>query len=73
MMDDVHGRPLGEAQRKPTLSDGQDAGEMLLDIEAKIGELAYKEPQISTGRPKRSCLGGSDKKAKNQKKPERLG
>jgi hypothetical protein len=31
------------AQRKATLHDGQDAGEMLLDIEARIGELAEKE------------------------------
>lgn len=28
-----------EAQRKATLRDGQDAGELLLDIEARIGEL----------------------------------
>jgi len=32
-----------EDQRKATLKDGQDAGEMLLDIEARIGELAAKE------------------------------
>jgi hypothetical protein len=30
---------MTEEQRKATLSDGQDAGEMLLDIEARIGEL----------------------------------
>jgi hypothetical protein len=30
---------ITEAQRKVTLSDGQDAGEMLLNIEARIGEL----------------------------------
>jgi len=30
---------MTEAQRKATLRDGQDAGEMLLDIEARIGEL----------------------------------
>lgn len=40
---------MTEAQRKATLSDGQDAGEMLLDIEARIGELALQEP---TARPK---------------------
>ncbi len=39
-----------EAQRKATLKDGQDAGEMLLDIESRIGELASKEP-ISASRP----------------------
>ena len=30
---------ITEAQRKATLEDGQDAGEMLLNIEARIGEL----------------------------------
>ena len=30
---------MTEAQRKATLRDGQDAGEMFLDIEARIGEL----------------------------------
>jgi hypothetical protein len=30
---------MTEAQRKATLSDGQEAGEMLLDIEERIGEL----------------------------------
>jgi len=30
---------MTEAQRKRTLKDGQEAGEMLLDIEARIGEL----------------------------------
>jgi hypothetical protein len=39
---------MTEAQRKATLRDGQDAGEMLLDIEARIGELSLKEPQIQT-------------------------
>lgn len=34
---------MTDEQRKATLSDGQDAGEMLLDIEARIGELAEKE------------------------------
>lgn len=31
-----------EEQRKATLKDGQDAGEMLLDIEARIGQLLPK-------------------------------
>jgi len=43
---------MTEAQRKATLRDGQDAGEMLLDIEARIGELAEKEL------PARSIAGG---------------
>jgi hypothetical protein len=34
---------MTEDQRRATLRDGQDAGEMLLDIEARIGELAEKE------------------------------
>lgn len=37
---------ITEAQRKATLADGQDAGEMLLNIEAKIGELASQIPQV---------------------------
>ena len=37
---------MTEAQRKATLSDGQDAGEMLLDIETRIGELAAKELKV---------------------------
>lgn len=36
---------MTEEQRKSTLKDGQDAGEMLLDIENRIGELAYSEPR----------------------------
>lgn len=44
---------MTEAQRKATLRDGQDAGEMLLDIETRIGELALKEPAIlAPDRPK---------------------
>lgn len=36
---------MSEAQRKATLSDGQDAGEMLLNIEARIGELLENRPR----------------------------
>jgi len=43
-----------EAQRKATLGDGQDAGECLLYIEAKIGELALEseraKPTFGTGK-----------------------
>ena len=53
---------MTEAQRKVTLRDGQDAGELLLDIEKRVGELAYKEPRVP---PK----GGK----KEPRKPERLG
>jgi hypothetical protein len=38
---------MTEAQRKATLRDGQDAGEMLLDIETRIGELAEKEERVA--------------------------
>jgi hypothetical protein len=38
---------MTEAQRKATLRDGQDAGEMLLDIEARIGELAEQEERVA--------------------------
>ena len=34
---------MTEEQRKRTLQDGQEAGEMLLDIEARIGELLPSE------------------------------
>ena len=36
---------MSEAQRKATLADGQDAGEMLLNIEARIGELISSTPR----------------------------
>jgi hypothetical protein len=43
---------MTEAQRKATLRDGQDAGEMLLDIETRIGELYEKAPEAERpGRP----------------------
>lgn len=35
-----------QEQRKATLKDGQGAGEMLLEIEAKIGEIALKESRV---------------------------
>jgi hypothetical protein len=37
---------MTEAQRKRTLRDGQEAGEMLLDIEARIGELLPSEEEM---------------------------
>jgi hypothetical protein len=49
---------MSEAQRKATLADGQDAGEMLLDIEARIGELIESVPErekkAAAGRGERS-------------------
>lgn len=64
-----------EAQRKATLADGQDAGELLLDIEGRIGELAAKERRI----PSRDVLDHGGKKIPGQKpsgkppKHERIG
>jgi hypothetical protein len=43
---------ISEAQRKATLADGQDAGEMLLDIEAKIGELVGEPQPLSSRKDK---------------------
>jgi hypothetical protein len=37
---------MTEAQRRATLRDGQDAGEMLLDIEARIGQLLPSREEI---------------------------
>jgi len=50
---------MTEAQRKRTLKDGQEAGEMLLDIEGRIGELLEKKtPGLKTSLP-----GGGRQKA----------
>jgi len=43
---------MTEDQRKATLHDGQDAGLMLLDIEARIGELSLEVPQARKLEPK---------------------
>ena len=53
-----------------TLRDGQDAGEMLLDIERRIGELAEKEDRALPIHKAR--LRGSAPSGKLSK-PERLG
>ena len=39
---------MTEAQRKATLKDGQEAGELLLDIESRIGEIALKEKKVES-------------------------
>ncbi|HOD36810.1 MAG TPA: hypothetical protein PLR20_05770 [Syntrophales bacterium] len=41
---------MAEEQRKATLKDGQDAGELLLDIEGRIGELLPSRDKAMTGR-----------------------
>jgi hypothetical protein len=64
---------MTEAQRKATLRDGQDAGEMLLDIEARIGELAMAEKQVQ---PKVTSTGPGTIAARPSGQPpkhERLG
>ena len=58
-----------EKQRKATLADGQDAGEMLLEIEARIGELSYEEPPSKPI----GLAGGGAKPSGQPRKPERLG
>jgi len=37
---------IAESQRKATLRDGQDAGELLLDIEERIGNLLPSVPEV---------------------------
>jgi hypothetical protein len=59
---------VSEEQRKATLADGQDAGEMLLNIEARIGELALATPSAPTA--KKGKQGGS---SVEPLKHERLG
>lgn len=61
---------MTEAQRKATLSDGQDAGEMLLDIETRIGELAKEEGRVPVSTSKDT---GRFEKSGKAKKAERLG
>lgn len=65
---------MTEAQRKRTLKDGQEAGEMLLDIEIRIGELAEKEIRATTPlrRDERGRVAGHDSSGKPPKH-ERLG
>ena len=64
---------MTEEQRKRTLKDGQEAGELLLDIETKIGELATKEkPEFYKGIPKdRRALQGIVDKHKRLSLPSK--
>jgi hypothetical protein len=60
---------MAEDQKRETLKDGQDAGRMLLTIEAKIGELYQAAPEASRpgrgqqgpGPSKREISGGTNK------------
>ena len=64
---------MTEEQRKITLKDGQGAGEMLLEIESRIGEIAMNEPDLSkeTRFDKGANIGG--KPTGKPPKHERLG
>ncbi len=65
---------MAEAQRKKTLKDGQEAGELLLDIETRIGEIAIKAPRTAPEpmrTPKGNLIG--TKRSKEPLKHERLG
>ena len=69
-----------DEQRKATLADGQDAGDMLLDIEVMIGKAAKDEPKVETERMLPRKLpngkfhgGGGSKPSGKPPKHERLG
>jgi hypothetical protein len=61
---------MSEEQRKATLADGQDAGEMLLNIEARIGELAREAERTE---PVHEGHHGGSHVAEGPLKHERLG
>ena len=62
---------MTEEQRKVTLSDGQDAGEMLLDIETRIGELLPSaEEAMKTGRKEGSKIRDGKLKTSSARPPE---
>lgn len=61
--------PLSLEQKKATLKDGQDAGRLLLAIEARIGELSLKEKRI----PPKFPGGGGAIPSGKPPKHERLG
>jgi hypothetical protein len=71
LMDQIE---MTEDQRKATLKDGQDAGELLLEIEARIGHLAMREPKAKTKPVKtKNGLSGSERIPSEPLKHERLG
>jgi hypothetical protein len=55
---------MTEEQRKETLSDGQDAGKMLLTIEGRIGELLPSPVDAIKGEGKSLGIGGGPGKTK---------
>lgn len=64
--------PLAQEEKEAKLKDGQDAGKALLMIEAKIGELAFKEPQAES-KPGHGLPKGGRKPSDELPKHERLG
>lgn len=62
---------IAEEQRQATLRDGQDAGELLLEIESRIGQIAEKEP--SAVRDIQRTNGKFNKPSGKPPKHERLG
>ena len=63
--------PLSLEEKESRLKDGQDAGRALLAIETRIGELAFKEPQIRSARGKQTHRGSTP--SGKPPKYERLG
>jgi hypothetical protein len=64
---------VSEEQRKATLADGQDAGRMLLDIEARIGELYAAVPRKTkdgSSTAYKEAVGG-DSHSKEHKRAEK--
>jgi len=65
---------VAEEQRRATLNDGQDAGELLLEIETRIGELAEREKKSEPIKKKGNGTGQSTSLPSGQPpKHERLG
>lgn len=68
---------IAEEQRAATLADGQDAGEMLIRIEARIGELARKMPQEHKAGPgqggKKQIKGKPNAVSNSKEKHEKIG
>ena len=69
---------MTDEQRKATLADGQDAGEILLTIEDRIGEIAAAETRANVKAvpikgPKGALIGSKNKPSGKPPKHERLG
>ena len=58
---------ITEKQRDATLADGQDAGEMLLDVEVRLGEIYQKVPKPKPKNQYSASTEASVKATKSQK------